>query len=273
MIDVKSFFKRHYLSLVVIVKDEDAYLEEFIEYYKLLGVDHFYFYDNDSVNPLKESLKRYKKDVTINRIKGKARQLPAYRHYVNTYGRSSRWAGFIDLDEFIVPKNTYTLAEFLQEYEYADGVGINWAMFGDNHHATKPAGLVTENYTRREQKQNAHIKSIVNPRKAVHAGDPHYWELKHGSRYVDAKHNPITSAFNEHYTLDVIQMNHYYTKSTEEYIRKARRGRADTGAQRDVATEYEQYRDQWNEYSDTCLVDKYLNHLKKAMNSYSQISL
>lgn len=266
MIDVKDFFKRHYLSLVVIVKDEDAYLEEFIEYYKLLGVDHFYFFDNESANPLTGLLKKYKEDVTIHRIRGKAQQQRAYYHYLKLYGRNSRWAGFIDLDEFIVPKTTYTLAEFLQGYEYADGVGINWAIFGHNNHEKKPTGLVTENYTRREQKQNIHIKSIVNPRKALAAANPHYMVLRKGARYVDVKHNPITSAFNEHDTLDVAQINHYFTKSTEEFVQKAQRGRADTGEKRNVAIEFEQFKELWNEYPDTYLVDKYLADLKQALH-------
>lgn len=267
MIDIKDFFRRHYLSLVIIVKDEDAYLQEFIEYYKLLGVDHFYFYDNDSAHPVDRLLRKYRNEVTVHRIRGKAKQMHAYNHYLKTYGRNSRWAGFIDLDEFIVPKNTYSLAEFLQAYEYADGLGINWALFGHNYHERRPDGLVTENYTRREEKQNIHIKSIVNPRKMRHAGNPHYMILKEGARYVDVKHNPVTSAFNEPYTLDVAQINHYFTKSAEEFIKKAQRGRADTGEQRNVAVEFEQFRDIWNEYSDTYLVDKYLADLKKALGA------
>jgi len=257
---------KNFLSLVVIVKDEDAYLKEFIEYYKLLGVDHFYFYDNESANPLTNSLKEYRKSVTINTIKGKAKQMEAYSHYLSKYKKDTRWAAFIDLDEFIVPKNTYSLADFLKDYEYADALGINWTLFGDNNHETKPDGLVTENYTRREQKQNIHIKSIVNPQRAVTAANPHFMIMKEGATYVDAKHHPITGAFNENYTLDLIQINHYFTKSAEEFIVKARRGRADTGEQRDVAREFEQYRHIWNEFPDTCLVDKYLKDLKKVIN-------
>jgi hypothetical protein len=258
---------KRFLSLVVIVKDEDSYIDEFIEYYKLLGVDHFYFYDNDSAIPLNTSLRKYKKIVTINSIHGRARQMDAYRHYLGTYKNESRWAGFIDLDEFIVPKTKYTLSEFLTDYEYADAVGFNWTMFGHNYHETKPEGLVTENYTRREERQNIHIKSIVNPTKAIQPSNPHHMIMKPGSTYIDVKHAPIQSAFNENPTLDVAQINHYFTKSAGEFILKAQRGRADTGEQRDVAREFEQFRDIWNEIPDTCLVDKYLADLKKAMNS------
>ncbi|MBC3538721.1 glycosyltransferase family 92 protein [Rufibacter sediminis] len=257
---------KNFLSLVIIVKDEDAYLKEFIEYYRMLGVDHFYFYDNDSAVPVKSILKEYdNKTVTINKIVGKAKQMEAYKHFLFYYGKDSRWAGFIDLDEFIVPKTTYSLTEFLKDYEYADALGVNWVLFGHNDHEIKPAGLVTENYIKREFRQNVHIKSIVNPRKALYAANPHFIVMKDGSHYVDAKHSPITSAFNENHTIDVVQMNHYFTKSAEEFIKKARRGRADTGEQRNVEIEFEQYRNIWNEYTDTYLVDKYLIDLKRSM--------
>jgi len=256
----------NFLSLVIIVKDEDSYLDEFIEYYKLLGVDHFYFYDNDSEIPLTTSLRKHQDIVTTHKISGRAKQMEAYKHYISTYKKDSRWAGFIDLDEFIVPKNTYKLNDFLKDYDYADALGINWTLFGHNNHETKPAGLVVENYTKREQRQNIHIKSIVNPRKALHAANPHYIVMKENSFYVDAKHHPITSAFNENHSIDVIQMNHYFTKSAEEFIKKAERGRADTGEKRNVAIEFEQYKNIWNEYTDNTLVDKYLADLKKAMH-------
>ena len=40
-----------YLSILCIIKNED-YLEEFILYHYLLGVEHFYIYDNESDIPI-----------------------------------------------------------------------------------------------------------------------------------------------------------------------------------------------------------------------------
>ena len=44
---------KYFLSLTAIIKDED-YLEEFIIYYMILGVEHFFLYDNESTIPLKK---------------------------------------------------------------------------------------------------------------------------------------------------------------------------------------------------------------------------
>jgi hypothetical protein len=38
------------------------------------------------------------------------------------------------------------LQEFLQDYDDCDGIGINWVLFGDGHHKTRPAGGVIEIY-------------------------------------------------------------------------------------------------------------------------------
>ena len=57
---------KYFLSLCCIIKNE-RYLEEFIIYYRLLGVEHFYIYDNDSSIPIQERLNNnyYKRMCTI----------------------------------------------------------------------------------------------------------------------------------------------------------------------------------------------------------------
>jgi hypothetical protein len=47
-------------------------------------------------------------------------------------------------------------------------------MFGSNGHEAKPAGLVIENYTRRNASISPKIKSIVNPRRVKTYKSTHY---------------------------------------------------------------------------------------------------
>jgi hypothetical protein len=35
------------VCLAAILKEEDSFVEEWVAYHRLLGVDHFYLYDND----------------------------------------------------------------------------------------------------------------------------------------------------------------------------------------------------------------------------------
>src|SRR5262245_25609317 len=44
------------VCVVAILKDEDPFVEEWVAYHRLIGVDHFYLYDNDPRQPLRERL-------------------------------------------------------------------------------------------------------------------------------------------------------------------------------------------------------------------------
>ena len=44
-----------YLALCCIVKDENMFLKEWLAYHALLGVEHFYIYDNMSAVPVREA--------------------------------------------------------------------------------------------------------------------------------------------------------------------------------------------------------------------------
>ena len=70
---------------MAIVKNEAPYLQEWIEYHKLLGVTRFYVYDNESDNNIKEVLKPYVKnrDVIYRKYPGRTIQCFAYNDAVN----------------------------------------------------------------------------------------------------------------------------------------------------------------------------------------------
>lgn len=73
-----------YLSLCAIVKNEAPYLPEWIEFYKLVGVEKFYIYDNESSDNTKEVLKPYidAGDVVYTYQPGQAQQVVAYNDAV-----------------------------------------------------------------------------------------------------------------------------------------------------------------------------------------------
>ena len=79
-----------YLSLCLIAKDENTYLKEWLDYHILLGVEHFWIYDNDSTIPLAKSIQAYieKGWVTVNTIHGKGMQLYAYDHCLQNLWQS-----------------------------------------------------------------------------------------------------------------------------------------------------------------------------------------
>ena len=222
-----------YLSLCLIAKDENAYLKEWLEYHILLGVEHFWIYDNESRTPLAEPIKEYirKGWVTLNTIQGKAVQLYAYDHCIQAYGRFSKWIGFIDTDEFLVPKITDDLKELLAGYEEYAGLSVSSLFFGSGGNTSRPVSGQVSGYRLRTPEalsKNRFIKSIVQPDKVIHPVSPHSFLYKDGHYCVNENFARVDSQFFP-CNVNKIQLNHYYTRSAEEWKEKKIRGRGDSG--------------------------------------------
>jgi tetratricopeptide (TPR) repeat protein len=224
--DIK--FPMDYLSLCLICKDENDYLPEWLDYHILMGVDRFYIYDNESQISLRESLKEYIERgwVIVVDIPGKAMQLYAYDHCMQTFGSLTFWLGFIDTDEFLVPKTTLDLKELLKAYEAYGGLAVSTLFFGSNAHQFRPVAGQIASYNRRTHatfKENELVKSIVQPRLVLMPNSPHdftikesTWCVNEGLLRVDGQRFPNC--------VDKVQLNHYYCRSEQEIDLKLRRG-------------------------------------------------
>ena len=93
------------IAIATIMKNEGAYLEEWIKYHLLVGIKKFYLYDNESTDNTKEVLKPYIERGIVDLIyfPGKGQQIPVYRDAVKRYKYDCRYIAFIDVDEFIRP--------------------------------------------------------------------------------------------------------------------------------------------------------------------------
>ncbi len=264
--------QKYFLSLLTPVRDEESYLIEFINYYLIHGVDHFYFYDNDSKIPVADVIREYRDVCSAMRAPGDAVQSRAYQHLCKHYKHETRWVAVFDIDEFVLPHKHGSFREFLLDYDYCDGIGINWVMFGDGHHKTRPDGGVIANYLYRQAGQHPCIKSIVKGMSLVGFFDyPHVATLCEGALYVDPRMNLIESAYNENFTTDVIQLNHYFTKSEAEWKEKLHRKRADSGKPRAEHTEDHGWvftaNESYNEIRETLIVDRYGERLAEALRT------
>ena len=193
----------------------------------------FFIYDNESTDNLKEILKPYIEDgiVIYAYVKGTAMQFPVYNDCIANYKNCCDWIAFIDADEFLMPVRNDSLSEILDDFKTYAGIGINWVVFDSNGHDKKPNGLVIENYTRVEADFDCErcrvIKSIVNPRKVKFCYHPHFFVYRFGEKCVDINKIPTDFYSTKHNGRDVLRVNHYYTKSKDEYLEKINRGMAD----------------------------------------------
>ena len=139
---------KYYLSFhtIFILNENIKWLEEFIIYYKHIGFDHFYLYDNEgtagygstsTVNrygfPITSEtqdedrklfntlIEKYKNDITVvkwqpRNSKGEIeyQQPQAIKHAIDNFGNDTTWMAFLDFDEFIYSEQNINLIEFLK---------------------------------------------------------------------------------------------------------------------------------------------------------------
>ena len=145
---------------------------------------------------------------------------------MNLYLCVNYWTGGGDYDLYNF------VDKFMSEHPKAGGIGINWLMFGSNGHIKKPKGGVLENYIRCAEKDlttNLHIKTICDPLKVLLYCNPHFPIYRKGFHNFDEAGNIIEGPFTREVHFDKIRINHYYTKSKEEYATiKMVRGMADS---------------------------------------------
>ena len=251
----------YYISLCCIVKDEDEYLNEWISYHRKIGVEQFYIYDNESKIPVTSTLANLiqEKVVVVTKITGSAVQCEAYKLCLKKYGRKSRWIGFIDLDEFIVPKSTSgDLKRFLQDYEQYGAVGINWLMFGSSGLTEKSKEPQYKRFIYRSSEshhENNHIKSIVQPKYTKEVVTPHSFTYSKKRHCVNENGEIIDGPFSLNSTKK-IQLNHYFCRSLEEFTQKMIRGRADTIDEKEQrkSKDFENFNKVANEVMDDSLL-------------------
>jgi glycosyl transferase family 92 len=219
------------LAICAIFKDEARYLAEWVTFHRIQGVEHFYLYDNRSADDWRSALGP-EIEAGIVEVQDWPQIYPqqgAYNDCLNRHRKQARWIAFIDIDEFLFSPTGKPLPEVLREFEMYPGVVVNWRMFGTNGWKHPPEGLVTENFLMRAPNpypDHQFVKSIVNPRAAINNAGPHYFQLR--GHPVGEDRVPVQSPFRTP-TADLLRINHYYSKSEEDFRRKTSRPMANIG--------------------------------------------
>lgn len=224
------------LAVVATLYNEGRYVKEWLDYHLAAGVNHFFLYDHESTDNLKEILQPYIDAgiVTYTFYPGKAAMFPIYTDAVEKYKFLCRYMTFIDADEFIFPQNDKSIVEvadeILEDKPHAGGLAINWHCFGSGGNKTADFSRgVLERFTQHADnnyESNSVIKDIVNPRRIDYFDCPH--KMNYFENYFSVNENGglVFTLHNAPVTDKKIVINHYYTKSFEEYISRVKGGDA-----------------------------------------------
>jgi hypothetical protein len=204
------------------VKDEEAYLDEWITYHLSIGFDRIIIYDHRSKVPVENI---WGDRVVVRMLDRDSFMLPEYIHNETLLDFPSYWMIVLDPDEFIVCLfEEPDIKEFLKNYESYGALGVPWSVYGSSGHKVKPTTSVKDSYVWREPHEPMWVKSFINTQYCTRTDDPHR------GVYTRPSVNEVTKVFEGPITDSpraLIRINHYFTKSYEEYIRKISRGTGD----------------------------------------------
>jgi hypothetical protein len=198
-------------------------------------VQHVFLYDNGSSDETPEVLEVFQNHglVTVVDWPLPGSQVSAYNHALRLFGPNVDWLAFFDVDEFLVPLQDDDVPGVLARYPDAANVQVPRREFAFSGHRVPPAALTIEAYTHtantadRDSGQGPKVKAIVQPR-GVFAAEIHVATV--ADRFpegLDSRGRPVpTRTVPGRQLGDVIQLNHYYTRSFEEFEAKRFRGSA-----------------------------------------------
>lgn len=277
--------KKYYFSICAIFKNESLSLKEWIEYHRLIGVDHFYLYNNNSTDNGVELLKPYIESGLVTLIDWKYPppcQAEAYNDFKKKFLSETSWIAFIDLDEYICLKRDFRIKNWLKRYENYPSLVVYWKMFGSSgiieHDCSK---LITEQYFLAWDKYNdigkpffnTRFKSVNTTIKYIHSLPaefkilgvklqiPPINEFKYFIKYKSNRVGLLRTP--DDFT---IQLNHYATKSYYEYF-QTKKKRGDACNLKDTRTVWPYIYTQQFSIKPDYTISRYLTFLKARLNN------
>jgi len=217
---------QYYLALATIFRDDARFLKEWIEFYRLVGVEHFYLYNNLSKDNYKDVLKPYIdqgivelfdiKEESKNLSQWNKLQTKTYTEIVKKLSNKVEWLIIVDTDEFIFPVKEKNLKTVLKNYDQYPALGVNWKIFGSNNIQSLPADkLLIESMTGSDPKPDSCIKSIVKPRYVNYIDHPHFPQLEDGYFEVSENGEFFKGPNLPHISKNIIRLNHYWARDLD----------------------------------------------------------
>lgn len=224
-------------AILGIIYNEHPYIQEWIEYHLQLGFDdifliedynsdsHAYLLQNytehvhllnvDSFNPLCKHIFSVKCEHCFNKV-------------INSLKGQYDWVLKLDVDEFLEFDEDISLESFLSEFTDVENVAIYCKTYGSNHHYHKPDCTVQEAY--KNENNVAHVFLSDHEYKTFTNLNYEHPTITLFNKQIKLHNhkstvNTLKQCVNCNRTLtyDKAHINHYYTKSLEEYQSRKRR--------------------------------------------------
>ena len=225
------------LVVMAMFRNEAHHLKEWVEYHRMIGVDYFLLYDDESTDNWREVLDPYIKEGIVKAIDWSKQhvgqhhriaQVKAYRDALGQIVGRTKWLTAIDIDEFLLPMKEKTIPECLEKhFSDAKAIYVNWRNFGTSGSYIEKGHPILFQLTAcslKNHSDNSIGKSIVRP-EYVRISDVwyvHHFPLVPGAYYVNGDGQPmqfrgvdlLTDALHHG---NHIRINHYVLGDEERF--------------------------------------------------------
>ena len=226
------------ICICAIIKNENDYLEEWIEWHLKLGFSEIYLYEDYDSNSHKEITDKYE-NVHLSQVKdvglvqnNDMRQQTLYQWFCENYKDKMDWCAFIDIDEFVI-LDGITLEELCSKFNDSEfnAFALWWKMFNANGCIRKSSKKVMERFTKSIDNCLAEASSLFMYKSFINMHKDVLWEHVHKvTKTCDVENNRID--YNPKLNKTIYKyawINHYFTKSYEEYKLRLKRGNITLG--------------------------------------------
>jgi hypothetical protein len=159
---IRQRSKKYNLSVCAIIKNETKYLKEWIEFHRLIGVEHFYLYSSESIDLLRIMLKPYTQKGMVTLIHwlgclgqiteeqpehwALSTQIPAYENAIKFRAvKTTKWLALLNTDEYLVPIHSYTITDLLKQYDSYPAIVLETDVFdGSRANLSPPTQMLIE---------------------------------------------------------------------------------------------------------------------------------
>jgi hypothetical protein len=237
------------VALCVIGRLENRYALEYVEYYKDLGFDKIFVYDNNRGDEehFEDVLGVYISMGFVEVVNFRDRDVVQLTAYTDCYQKHSDeydWIAFFDFDEFLVLVDHFSIKSYLGSdiFNGYDCIKVNWMVYTDGGLVKDDGRGVLERFVipmdydrhvKYSYPENNHVKSIIRGgvKNFKWVGNPHVPGMS--LKYCDSLGKRCDSSAFQPYNFEEAYLKHFPTKTIDEYInRKNVRGVGDRNLNR-----------------------------------------
>ena len=228
------------ICICTLGKEENRYIREFVEFYEKHGIDKIFLYDNNDVDGenFDEVIKDYINKGFVEVLNWRGTKKTQFIILDDCYRRNKDyydWLFFYDIDEYIHLKNYNNIKQFLNEKKFKNcqKIYLNWVIHTDNNLIHYDNRTLHERFPDIEPNAKEKKKGVEHRVKCILRGhnknnDISCWELiskkYKGCNGYGKKAKLINRAYMKNSDFENYYIDHYYSKSVEEFVKKVNKG-------------------------------------------------